>query len=170
MNEQRYGQLVRLTAVLVALLLWGISVQFSVDGLDFVLPRYRWMGYLLALAVTVIELVFIEEGMSHSLTLVAVGLLSYLYGIVTNIIGIWVAQGSPDLTANPFALLFPALLGFFVEVSPPPLLAWGLIGTGVRDLLGHLVGGKYSSQYDELDPLHDANGRMKHKDSTRWEN
>ena len=142
MNEQRYGQLVRLLAVLVALLLWFISVQFSVDGFNFILPKYRWMGYLLAIAVTVIELVFNEEGMRHSLTLVAVGLVSYLYGILTNVVGVWAAQGSPDLTSNPFAMLFPALLGFFLEVAPEPLLVWGLVGTGVRDLLGHLVGAR----------------------------
>ena len=139
MNERRYAQLIRLTAILVALLLWFMSVQFSVDGFNFILPKYQWMGYLLAVAVTILELVFNEEGMRHTLTLVAVGFLAYVYGVVTNVLGVWVAQGSPDLTQNPFAMLFPALLGFFLEIAPEPLLVWGLIGTGVRDLLAHLV-------------------------------
>lgn len=143
MNERRYTQLIRLTAILVALLLWFMSVQFSVDGFNFVLPKYQWMGYLLALAVTALELVFNEEGMRHSLTLVTVGLLSYLYGIITNVIGVWVAQGSPDPLNNPLAIVFPALLGFFLEVSPEPLLVWGLIGSGVRDVLAHLMGDSY---------------------------
>ncbi len=141
MTEKRYEQLIHLLAAGVAILLWFISVQFSVDGFNFILPRYKWMGYLLALSVTVIELVFNEEGMQHSLTVVAIGLLSYLYGIMTNIIGIWAAQGSPDLNASPLMLLFPVILGFFLEVAPEPLFLWGLLGTGMRDVLGHLFGG-----------------------------
>jgi hypothetical protein len=139
MAEKRYEQLVHLMAVVIAIALWFISVQFSVDGFKFVLPNYAWVGYVLAISVTVLELVFNEEGMNHSLTIVAIGLLSYIYGIVTNILGIWVAQGSPELATNPAAILFPALLGFFLEVAPEPLLLWGLMGTGARDFLGHLI-------------------------------
>ncbi len=146
MTEKRYGQLVHLLAAGVAILLWFMSVQFSVDGFNFVLPRYQWMGYLLALSVTAIELVFNEEGMQHSLTVVAIGILSYVYGIVTNIIGIWAAQGSPDVSSNPLLILFPVILGFFLEVAPEPLFLWGLLGTGARDVLGHLFGGDKSRE------------------------
>lgn len=142
MNEKRYEQLIHLLAIGVAVVLWFVSVQFSADGFKFALPRYAWIGYVLAIAVTVIELVFNEEGMNHSLTIVAVGLLSYAYGIVTNILGIWAAQGSPDISANPIGILFPALLGFFLEIAPEPLLLWGLIGTGARDFLSQLVNSK----------------------------
>lgn len=138
MNEKRYEQLIHLMAAVVAVVLWVVSVQFSVDGFGFILPHYRWMGYLLAVSVTMIELVFNEEGMGHSLTIVAVGLLSYIYGIVTNILGIWVAQGSPDVSLNPALLVFPALLGLALEIAPEPLFVWGLLGTSVRDVLGHL--------------------------------
>ncbi len=139
MTEKRYEQLIHLLAIGVAIVLWFISVQFSADGFKFAIPQYAWIGYVLAISVTVIELVFNEEGMNHSLTIVAVGLLSYAYGIVTNILGIWAAQGSPDVAANPVALVFPALLGFFLEIAPEPLLLWGLIGTGARDFLAHLL-------------------------------
>lgn len=139
MTEKRYEQLIHLLAIGVAIVLWFISVQFSADGFKFVLPQYAWVGYLLALSVTVIELVFNEEGMNHTLTIVAIGLLSYAYGIATNILGIWAAQGSPDIAANPIAIVFPALLGFFLEIAPEPLLLWGLMGTGARDFLGQLL-------------------------------
>ncbi len=139
MNEKRYEQLIHLLAMGVAIVLWFISVQFSADGFKFALPSYAWIGYVLALSVTVIELVFNEEGMNHSLTLVAVGLLSYGYGIVTNILGIWAAQGSPDLASNPVGIVFPAVLGFFLEIAPEPLLLWGLMGTGARDFLSQLL-------------------------------
>ncbi len=146
MTEKRYEQLIHLLAAGVALVLWFVSVQFSADGFKFVLPQFAWIGYVLAISVTVIELVFNEEGMQHSLTLVAVGLLAYAYGIVTNIIGIWVAQGSPDFAANPLAILFPAVLGFFLEIAPEPLLLWGLMGTGARDFLEHLIGSNTSKK------------------------
>lgn len=146
MTEKRYGQLVHLMAIGVAIVLWFVSVQFSVDGFNFALPRFAWIGYVLALSVTVIELVFNEEGMNHSLTIVAVGLLSYAYGVVTNVIGVWVAQGSPDLAANPMGIVFPAVLGFFLEIAPEPLLLWGLMGTGARDLLGHLLNSRNSHE------------------------
>ena len=139
MNEKRYEQLIHLMAIGVALILWFLSVQFSADGFKFALPKYAWVGYVLAIAVPVIELVFNEEGMNHSLTIVAIGLLSYAYGIVTNILGIWAAQGSPDIASNPVSILFPLLLGFFLEVAPEPLLLWGLMGTGARDFLEHLL-------------------------------
>ncbi len=138
MTEQRYAQLVRLMAVVVAALLWLMSIQFSAGGFNFVMPHYIWMGYALGIAVTVLELVFAEEGMKHSLTLAAVGLLAYAYGIFTNVVGIWAAQGSPDISNNPASLIFPVLLGFVLEITPEPLLLWGLLGSGVRDVLGHL--------------------------------
>lgn len=141
MTEKRYSQLIHLLAIGVALVLWAISVQFSADGFRFVLPRYGWIGYVLALAVTIIELVFNEEGMRHSLTLVALGLVAYAYGVATNVYGIWVAQGSHEIVSNPVNILFPVVLGIFLEVAPEPLLLWGLVGTGARDFFEHLIGG-----------------------------
>ncbi len=138
MTEQRYSQLIRMMAVAVAVLLWIMSIQFSAGGFNFVMPHYIWMGYALGIAITVLELVFVEEGMKHTLTISAVGLMAYVYGVVTNIIGIWVAQGSPDPTQNPVILLFPTILGFFLEVTPQPLILWGLMGSGFRDALGQI--------------------------------
>ncbi|MBI4790263.1 MAG: hypothetical protein HY782_24780 [Chloroflexi bacterium] len=146
MTEHRYAQLVRLMAVAVAILLWIMSIQFSAGGFNFVMPRYIWMGYALGIAVTVLQLVFAEEGMKHTLTLVVVGLLAYGYGIFTNIVGIWIAQGSPDLASNPMTLLFPTALGFILEVTPEPLLLWGLVGTGIRDALGQLFSNQSNSR------------------------
>ncbi|MBI4675901.1 MAG: hypothetical protein HY741_30030 [Chloroflexi bacterium] len=168
MTERRYNQLIRLGAAVIAILLWFVSVQFSVDGFNFVLPKYRWVGYLLAVAVTMIEIVFNEEGMRHSLTIVTVGIVSYVYGIATNVMGIWVAQGSPDVTENPIALVFPAVVGFFLEVAPEPLLMWGLLGTGVRDLLGHLFAGTRGARHDDLEVYREAD-KEKTKGKRDWE-
>jgi hypothetical protein len=137
MTETRYAQLIRMAAVAVAAMLWLMSIQFSAGGFNFVMPHYAWMGYALGIAITVLELVFAEEGMKHSLTISAVGMLAYAYGIVTNVIGIWAAQGSPDISNSPGSLLFPLVLGFFLELTPEPLILWGLMGAGARDVLGH---------------------------------
>ncbi len=137
MTETRYAQLIRMLAVAVAAMLWLMSIEFSAGGFNIVMPHYLWMGYALGVAITVLELVFAEEGMKHSLTITAVGILAYTYGVVTNVIGIWAAQGSPDIGSNPTSLLFPLVLGFFLELTPEPLLLWGLMGAGARDVLGH---------------------------------
>ena len=138
MTEQRYTLLIRVSAVAVAIIFWIISVVFSADGFNFIMPHYRWMGYLLAISVTVLELVFVEEGFEHSPTVAAVGLLAYLYGVVTNVIGIWTAQGSPDASLNPLVLVFPVILGLLVEIAPEPLVLWALMGTSARDVLGRI--------------------------------
>ena len=88
MTETRYKQLIRLVAIVTSVVLGFISAVFSIDGFGFIVPRYAWIGILLALVITAMELVFNERGMNHSITLVAAGLGAYLYGIVTNIIGI----------------------------------------------------------------------------------
>ncbi len=145
MTEQRYSLLVRMGSVAVAIVFWFISVIFSANGFNFIMPHYQWMGYVLALSVTVLELVFVEEGFEHAPTVATVGLLAYIYGVVTNVIGIWTAQGAPDISTNPMTLLFPMLLGFLVEVAPEPLILWGLMGTSARDVLGRIFannGGK----------------------------
>ncbi|MBI5031511.1 MAG: hypothetical protein HZB51_13360 [Chloroflexi bacterium] len=138
MTEQRYALLIRIGAVTVAIIFWIISVVFSADGFNFIMPHYRWMGYLLAMSVTVLELVFVEEGFEHSPTVAAVGFLAYIYGIITNVIGVWTAQGSPDPSMNPLILVFPVILGLLVEIAPEPLVLWGLMGTSARDVLGRI--------------------------------
>ena len=39
MTEKRYGQLIHLLAAGIAVVLWFVSVQFSVDGFNFALPQ-----------------------------------------------------------------------------------------------------------------------------------
>ena len=147
MTEQRYSLLIRVGAVSVAIIFWIISVVFSADGFNFIMPHYRWMGYLSATSVTVLELVFVEEGFEHSPTVAVVGLLAYVYGVITNVIGIWTAQGSPDASANPLVLVFPVILGLLVEIAPEPLVLWGLMGTSARDVLGRIFASNNKEAY-----------------------
>ena len=100
--------------------------------------------YILAFGVTVIELVFNNDGKKHTLTLFAAGVGAYLYGVYTNIVGFWLAQGSPPLGDDPLValgrLLLPVGFGLFIEIVPEPLFLWG-IGKDGGDVLGHIFGG-----------------------------
>jgi hypothetical protein len=108
---------------------------FSVNGFGIIMPKFQWVGWVLGLSVTVLEVVLLERGSAHKLTLFLGGAVAYGYGILTNVMGIWQAQGSPDLASNPFSLLLPILLGVFLEIIPEPLFFYGATGSVSKDLL-----------------------------------
>jgi hypothetical protein len=151
MNAVRYKQLLRLLAFLSATSLWGASVFFSHDGFAIQIPEYGWMGWVFALIVTALQIIWNSEGFEHNLTILAGGLIAYLYGIGTNVIGIFLAQGKTmDIVSdNPFALIFPLILGFIIEVLPEPLLVWALVGRGGNDLLSNLFSGVRTEEYSQ---------------------
>lgn len=139
-TAKQWSAIVHLLAAVGALALWVMSIQFSTDGFGFMLPEYRWMGYVLGLVITVLELVFNEEGTNHTMTLLIGTGLAYLYGVSTNIMGILWAQGNPEMTSNIARLVFASVLGGLLEIMPEPLFAWA-IGRLRKDPLGHLFGG-----------------------------
>lgn len=143
MNRDRmelWKTLMRILGALTAAGIWLVSVMFSVDGFSFKLPRYAAVGLILSLSVTALEMIFNEEGLKHSVTMVLLSLSAYAYDIGTNIIGIWVAQGGQDLSRDPGSIIFPFIVGVFIALAPEPLFAWALIGTGYHDVLTHLFG------------------------------
>jgi hypothetical protein len=119
----------RWIAAATAIGMWALSVKFSKDGFNFTVPDMAWAGTLLALFVTAIQLVWNKEGANGNLTLMAVGVAAYLYGIYTNVMGIMSAQGLTDVSSQPLSMVFPLILGIFLEITPEPLLVWGLIGS-----------------------------------------
>lgn len=148
MQDRRYKMwrvALKGSGIVIAVLLWLASIQFSADGFNVNLPGYKWMAYLGGIAVTVIELIFTEEGFNHTLTMSALGLAAYVYDIVTNIMGIAAAQRlSIDLLNDPMGslvkLAFPITLALILSISPEQLFLWGIIGTGYHDLLGQIFG------------------------------
>jgi hypothetical protein len=141
MTRDHYYVFLRFLAVLVAVVMWIVSVQFSMDGFNFNVKDLSWVGLVLALSITAIELIWNKGGMTAGLTLLVAGILAYMYGIWTNIIGILTAQGIAGVPENPMSLIFPIILGFFLEVTPEPLLVWGLLGASIEgDLLSNLFG------------------------------
>lgn len=145
MREDIYLAFKRIAAFLVGFSLWGVSIQFSAEGTNFHLTNSMAFGYLLAFSVTVLELIFDEQGFKGSFTLAVLGLGAYAFGMISNYYGIWARQGQPEgFLPN----LFSGILAFFIEVTPEQLVLWslGLTGRGIRDFLsniftdGHVAG------------------------------
>ncbi len=171
-RSAKWNSLIRLAAAVTAIAVWAVSIMFSVDGFAFQLPKYIWAGYVLGISVTIIELVFNEEGLQHNLTLIALSLSAYAYDVGTNVIGIWVAQGKPDLTGNIIGLIFPLIVGLFLALLPEPLFAWALIGTGYKDLLTHLFGedmGQNKQSHSKHDSGDDDLEREKERLRQGWD-
>jgi hypothetical protein len=124
-----------------------ISAMFSASGFSFKMEDFKWVGWVLALSIIVIELVWNKVGFnSKNLTLVALGITAYAYGIYTNVIGIATAQGA-DPTDSLFNMIFPLLAGIVLEVAPETLIVWGLIGEGeFGDFLGNLFNSTQQSK------------------------
>jgi len=140
MKREDYYLVLRVAAVVMALLLWYLSVFFSNKGFNFQVADMQWAAWILAASVTVIELVWTKQGFKPSPTLFVFGLAAYAYGIGTNILGIMEAQGTSN-SQNPISIVFPFVLGFFLEVIPEPLAIWGVIGVSDEgDFLGTLFG------------------------------
>src|SRR5512146_588904 len=138
MSREGYVKMLRGIAIVTALVMWVVSNLFSIDGFSIQMPGKEWMGVMLALCITAIELIWNEEGRSHNLTLLVVGLLAYTYGVFTNVAGIVNIQ-RVDLLVEPWKIVFPFVLGFFLEITPEALFMWGLIGVVHRDFLGQLA-------------------------------
>jgi hypothetical protein len=128
-------------AILGAIVCWGLSVWFSYLGFRIDSDKIAFVGWILALVVTVVELVFNSQTGKLSLTLVATGILCYAYGIWTNITGFWSLQ-HPGIEFIIFSQksIMPAFVGIIMEVLPEPLFMWGLMSNMDGDFLGNMVG------------------------------
>lgn len=135
MTREQYHIIIRILAALTAVALWAISVYFSADGFGIKVPSAAWIGIVLALSITVIELVFNRDSISHNYVLIISGISAYAYGIYTNVIGIQAAQQSQEL-------FFPVVLAAFLEIVPEYLLVWSLMGVTADDVFSKLNRGR----------------------------
>jgi len=135
-----YYMLKRLAAVLGAFALWGVSAYFSVTGLGFKAPSLFWVGVVLSVCITVIEMVFNEEGLKHGLTIMVAAICAYAYGGYTNVIGVMAAQGLPTLAgADLFTIAFTIGLGIMLEIVPEAMFTWGVTGMKGKDFLSNFI-------------------------------
>jgi len=141
MTRHNYLLLLRVLSVIVAATLWLISITFSVDGFNFQVTDMVWAGWFMGIAITAIELIWNKQGANTNMTIVLIGVFAYLYGVVTNIMGVLAAQSVTNLSANPIGAVFAGILGFFLEIAPEPLFVWGLVGVSdMGDLISTLMG------------------------------
>lgn len=153
MDARMYRTILRMVTVGISVLLWAISVYFSQNGFAIEVPDMAWIGWVLAVSVTVIEIVWNQEGFRHNTTITAVGIAAYGYGIWTNVVGILQSQGAAgDISGNEIQLIFPIILAVFLEITPEPLLMWALVGTNADDVLSHFFGGVKSTVRPMMNP------------------
>jgi hypothetical protein len=124
--------IIRFLAMPFALAFGYLSIVFSADGFAIRLPDWRWAGWVLAAGVTLLQLIF-NRDIEHDPTLFFFGILSYIYGITTNIIGILNIQQVFVLhDENPivlvFSILFAIAVALFIEVLPERLFLLSLFG------------------------------------------
>lgn len=119
-----------------------VSAKYSVGGFTGYAdnPGLMAAGVLGALLCIVLELAWRKPGMEKNLTMSLMGIFAYMYGIVTSFLGMMIASGisfnqTPDV-AEWFQLTVYAIFAVLFEVSPEPLMTWGLTGNSHADLFG----------------------------------
>lgn len=133
-NKAIYEKILRFLALISSVVMMTISAQFSVDGFAFQSPEKIYTGWMLAVILIVVELIFnnnppdIEANdpmdARRAYILLIAGLVAYGYGIATNISGILHSGKMPD---SPFDYIVPVALGLFIEIVPEPLMMWALL-------------------------------------------
>lgn len=139
-REDKYLGFKRVLAFVASIGLWFVSIYFSYEGFKFESNQILWFGVVLSLVVTVVELVFNTKIRNLNPTLLVTGIISYMYGVYTNITGFYVLQHGADLSEffNKTNWIIPMFAGIVCEVLPEALFAWawGVFDGG--DLLGNI--------------------------------
>lgn len=150
-NRDGYIGLKRVTAFLAAIGLWAVSVYFSYKGFEFESTTVLWFGLVMALVVTVVELVFNTKISQLNPTLLFTGVICYIYGIYTNVTGFYVLQHGDSLAGffSGTNWLIPTFAGFVSEVLPEALLAWAIGAYDSGDLIGN-IGEMFSDAKDSI--------------------
>lgn len=138
-GSDSYLGLKRIMAFLAAIGLWAVSVYFSYEGFAFESTTVLWFGVVMAIVVTVVELVFNTKISQLNPTLLFAGIMCYVYGVYTNITGFYVLQHG-ELTGffSGTNWLIPIFAGVVSEVLPEALFAWGIGAFNSGDLVGNI--------------------------------
>lgn len=130
MTNEQYTKLRRICGGLAAFMIGGVSIFFSQGGFNISVPEMAWVGWMLALSLPFIELVWNHER-QRSFMLYIAGVAAYVYGVVTNTIGLMNLQGYSTLPWDkPWLFIVPAVIGVFLEVIPEPILNVVLVPQG----------------------------------------
>lgn len=131
MSEEWYATIKRIASIIVAIALWYLSLQFSVEGFSIQVPELAWAGWILGLSVTVIELIFTSQNRGRNVTLTFLGITAYTYGVWSNVVGIHASRG---IDGGEYAgWIFSVVLGLILEIAPEPLFLWGFLGEDTEE-------------------------------------
>lgn len=135
-NTQMVVVLKRLSLVMGIILL-AISMFFSYDGFDSSAGNgenyetlAKVIGWCIAIAVSVIQFVFSTDYKGLNWTLRLVGIVSYIYSIWSNKLGIAHTLLMPETNSW--------IVSVFMDVVPEPLIAWSLGEALSGDVVGNI--------------------------------
>lgn len=127
MRPSNYEGIIRILGIVSALVLWAIGVYFNRSGFVSMLSGMAWIGIILAVIFSFIEIIGNHEAARANMTFVIVWFAAYAYGLSANWLGITGAMNNqPNFPQGEW--WFAAALTFFLEVVPEPLLVWGVTG------------------------------------------
>lgn len=86
-----YDTVIKLVGIGLAIALWVISMRFSVDGFQIATEEDAWIGWVLGGLVTYLQVLF-NRG-SKNETMYWAGVIAYVYGLSTNLMGIMAVRG-----------------------------------------------------------------------------
>ena len=131
---------VRKAAFVIGIGLLIVSMYWSQDGWNFNVAgdsgygtMALFIGWFLAVTVSVVQFVFSSSFRELNASLKLFGILAYSYSIYTNYEGILHFQGDAE---NKVAAM---LLGIVMDGVPEPLIAWSLGESLTGDFVGNLI-------------------------------
>lgn len=148
LGNDLYGQIIRWGGVVLAVLLWLISMRFSIGGFQIVSQEDWWVGLVLGATVTYLQILF-NRGAKNE-TIWWFGVLAYVYGVSTNLIGIMALRDNNFtmqwLSENPIEFILQLsiviAIAATVEILPEHLLINGMRDDGADgDFFGALRDG-----------------------------
>jgi hypothetical protein len=141
-KDGNMNTVLRRVAFVMGLILLLISIYWSQDGFNFNIAGDSggtdmaiFVGYTIAVAVTVVQFVFSTNLRELNASLLVFGLIAYAYSIYTNYQGILHFQGTQPNN------IMAWILGFAMDGVPEPLMAWGLRESLSGDFVGNLFKG-----------------------------
>ncbi len=140
-NSDKYLKIKILLAKIMGIAVLIVSMQFSQSGFGFKDENIGYVGWVLAIAVTVAQFVFNSRVRNLNWTITGLGIMAYIYSIWTNLLGFYNYQDKTLTfeTLLTFSAVLPLATSIFMDVFPETILSWAFNASGEGDLIGNLI-------------------------------
>lgn len=125
MSEKRYDKLLGQLGIFFSIVVLIISIFFSSWGFSFDMNNYSWAFWVsmaLGASITVLQLVGNKDDGKDEVFRI-IWLLSYAYGIYTNVMGLSQIRGGISTWTD---YILPVIVGAFIEIVPEKLFLTSL--------------------------------------------